>query len=75
MLKKDAMAKKVAKFMLSEAVKDSSDSHLKESVLDALEKAYIAGFDLAIQECKDDNSNSGLDMAFHLETLTEEKYV
>ena len=71
MLKKQAMAITVAKFMLSDAVKDSSDNSLKESVLQALEQAYIAGYDLAITELKLDNSNPGFTMAEYLEELED----
>lgn len=71
MLKKNAMAAKVAKFMLSEVVKDSKDNALKEEVLKGLEKAYIAGYDLAIKELKTDNSKVGFEMAEFLEFLDE----
>lgn len=72
MLKKQSMAAKVAKYMLKGVVKDSSDNSLKERVLEGLEKSYIAGYDLAIQICKEDNSNAGFAMAEHLEYLNED---
>jgi len=77
MLKKVAMATKVAKLMLAHAVRDSKDQVLKDNVLNVLEKVYIAGYDLAVKECKDDNSNAGYTMAEHLENLEESdtKYV
>lgn len=71
MLKKEAMAIKVAKLVLPEVVKDNKDSNLKESVIAGLEKAYIAGYDLAVAECKADNSNAGFTMAEFLEDLDE----
>lgn len=71
MLKKEAMAKKVAKFMLADVVKDSNDSALKESVINGLEAAYIAGYELAVELCQKDNSNAGFTMAEFLEDLDE----
>ena len=71
MLKKEVMAKKVAKFMLNKVVKDSKDSTLKESVMNGLEEAYMAGYDLAVDLCKKDNSNAGFTMAEWLEDLDE----
>lgn len=58
--------------MLSKVIKDSKDNAFKENVINGLEEAYIAGFDLAIQLCKDDNSNAGHAMAEHLEFLNED---
>ena len=57
--------------MLADVVKDSTDNNLKEHVINGLEAAYIAGYDLAVQECKDDNSKQGFEMAEHLEYLED----
>lgn len=72
MLKKEAMAKKVAKFKLNDVMKDLTDNSLKERVLQVLEEVYIGGYDLAIQICKDDNSKDGFAMAEHLEFLNDD---
>jgi len=72
MLKKQVMAKKVSKFVTSKILKDTkngSKKSLEEAIANGIESAYIAGYDLAVQECKDDNSRSGFEMAEHLESI------
>lgn len=69
MLKRDDMAEKFAKFKLLDVVKDAKDSRLKEAVTDALELAYVAGFNLAMEECRKENSRSGEDMYHYLNEL------
>jgi hypothetical protein len=71
MLKKEAMAISVAKLMLSSVIKDSSDNQFKADVLEGLQMAYIAGYDLAVTELKLDNSNPGFTMAEYLEELQD----
>ncbi len=69
MLLKDDMAKKTAKFLVDTVVKDNKDNNLKERAMGAIEKAYAAGYDLAVQECNKDNSKSGDQMFEYLSTL------
>lgn len=72
MKRSEAMAKKVSKYMLQGVVKDSKDTNLKEDVLNALEQAYLAGYGLAIDLCKEDNSKAGFEMAEHLDALQDD---
>ena len=51
MLKRDSMAIKFAKTVISTVVEDSKDNTLKDNVTKALEQAYQTGYDLAAELC------------------------
>ena len=68
LLKKE-MAEKAAKMMSTDLVKGTKDTVYNSLVLQTIEDAYIAGYDLAMSECRKENSRSGEDMFHYLNEL------
>lgn len=68
MLKRDKCANTSAK---KEADKIFKKDLAKEEVRDSLVKMFQAGYDMAVEALKDDNSNPGFTMADYLETLED----
>lgn len=69
MLLKNHMAQKIGQFLVDGAVADVKDPDLKKRVIEAIVDAYVAGYDLAVEECLKDDSKSGDQMNMYLSTL------
>lgn len=69
-LLRNDMAEKFAKLKMNDVVaKEEKDVHLKSRVTKALELAYLSGYELAMTECRNENSRSGEDMYHYLNEL------
>lgn len=74
MWKEDKMTlKEKATNYAEESVDDISKEKTKEALNKGLQAAYLAGFQFAIEKCKEDGSKSGFDMAWFMEDFADEK--
>lgn len=71
MLKKDSMAVKTAKFMIAKLKLEQKDKGLIELLTKSFQETYVAGYDLAVEECEKDDSKAGDQMHDYLTTLEE----